>query len=104
MGLDKKPSPPKRRMEDLEEKHVDSWRDGVHSKPSKSSVEQKSRKDSVLVIIPGHEASVETIEDNMETGQEHREEEREKLSDHEREDSQEDTGKNGTVFQSISRG
>ncbi|KGL92425.1 Uncharacterized protein C1orf173, partial [Charadrius vociferus] len=94
MGLDKKPSPPKRKMEDHEEKHVGSWRDGVHSEPSKSSVEQKSRKDSVLVIIPGHEASVETIEDNMETGEEHREEEREKLSDGEREDSQEDTAKN----------
>lgn len=104
MGLDKKPSPPKRKMEDHEEKRVGSWRDGVHSEPSKSSVEQKSSKASVLVILPGHEASVETIEDKMETGQEYRKEERKKLSDRESEDSQEDTGKNGTVFQNTSRG
>ncbi|XP_054689741.1 glutamate-rich protein 3 [Grus americana] len=94
MGLDKKPSPPKRKMEDHEEKHVGSWRDGVRSEPSKSSVEQKPSKDSVLVILPGHEASVDTIEDKMETGQEYRKEERKKLSDRESEDSQEDTGKN----------
>ncbi|XP_063201329.1 glutamate-rich protein 3 isoform X4 [Chroicocephalus ridibundus] len=94
MGLDKKPSPPKRKMEAHEEKHVGSRRDGVHREPSKSTVEQKSSKDSLLVIIPGHEVSVETIEDKMETGQEYRKEEREKLSDHESEDSQEDTGKN----------
>ncbi|KAM7107379.1 glutamate-rich protein 3 [Ciconia maguari] len=94
MGLDKKPSPPKRKMEDHEEKHVGSWRDGVCSEPSKSGVEQKSSKDSVLVILPGHEASVETIEDTMETGQEYRKDERKKLSDRESEDSREDTGKN----------
>ncbi|XP_009318944.1 PREDICTED: glutamate-rich protein 3 [Pygoscelis adeliae] len=91
MGLDKKPSPPKRRMEDHEEKHVRSWRDGVRSEPSKSSVEQKSSKASVLVTLPGHEVSVETIEDKMETGQEYRKEERKKLYDRESEDSQEDT-------------
>ncbi|KFQ68137.1 Uncharacterized protein C1orf173, partial [Phaethon lepturus] len=94
MGLDKKPSLPKRKMEDHEEKHVGSWRDGVHSKPSKNSVEQKSGKDSVLIILPSHEASVETVEDEMETRQEYRKEERKKLSDRESEDSQEDTGKN----------
>ncbi|KAM6077712.1 glutamate-rich protein 3 isoform 3-T4 [Theristicus caerulescens] len=94
MGLDKKPSPPKRKMEDHEEKHVGSWRDGVRNEPSKSSVEQKSSKDSVLVILPGHEVSMETIEDKMETGQEYRKEERKKLSDRESEDSQEDTGRN----------
>ncbi|XP_068263234.1 glutamate-rich protein 3 [Nyctibius grandis] len=93
MGLDKKPSPPKRKVENHEEKHVGSWRDGVRSEPSKSSVEQKSRKTSVLVILPGHEASVETIEDKMETSQEYGKEERKKLSDHESEDSQEDTSK-----------
>ncbi|KAM6128698.1 glutamate-rich protein 3 [Phoenicopterus ruber ruber] len=94
MGLDKKPSPPKRKMEDHDEKHVGSWRDGVRSEPSKSSVEQKSSKDSVLVILPGHEVSVETIQDKMETEQEYKKEERKKLSDRENEDSQEDTGKN----------
>ncbi|KFQ16626.1 Uncharacterized protein C1orf173, partial [Leptosomus discolor] len=95
MGLDKKPSPPKRKMEeDHEEKHVVSWGDGARSEPSKSSVEHKSSKDSVLVILPGHETSVETIEDKMETVQEYRKEERKKLSDPESEDSQEDTNKN----------
>ncbi|XP_075615214.1 glutamate-rich protein 3 [Balearica regulorum gibbericeps] len=94
MDLDKKPSPPKRKMENHEEKHVGSWRDGVRNEPSKSSVEQKPSKDSVLVILPGHEVSVDTIEDKMETGQEYRKEERKKLSDRESEDSQEDTGKN----------
>ncbi|KFW91817.1 Uncharacterized protein C1orf173, partial [Phalacrocorax carbo] len=94
MGLDKKPSPPKRKMEGHEEKRVGSWRDGAHSEPSKSSVEQKSRKDSVLVILPGHEASVETIEDKMETGQEYTKEERKIIPDCKSEDSQEDTGKN----------
>lgn len=105
MGLDKKPSPPKRKIEkDYEEKQVGSWKGGAHSEPSDSSVEQKSSKDLVLVILPGHEASMETIEEKMETGQEHRGEERKKLLNHETEDSQEDTGKNGTVFQNTSRG
>ncbi|NWS64882.1 ERIC3 protein, partial [Chunga burmeisteri] len=76
MDLDKKPSPPKKKNEeDHEEKHMGSGGDGVCSEPSRSSVEQKSSKDSVLVILPGHEASVETIEDKMETGQEYRKEE-----------------------------
>ncbi|NXE13005.1 ERIC3 protein, partial [Lophotis ruficrista] len=72
MGLDKKPSPPKRKMEIHEDKHV---RDGMHSEPSKSKVEQKSRKGSVLVILPGHKASVEATEDKMETRQKYRKEE-----------------------------
>ncbi|NXW44967.1 ERIC3 protein, partial [Nyctiprogne leucopyga] len=75
MGLDKKPSPPKRTMEHHEEKHVGSWRDGVHREPSRSSVEQKSGKESVLVILPSHEVSVEAIEDKMETGRDYRKEE-----------------------------
>ncbi|NXD84607.1 ERIC3 protein, partial [Halcyon senegalensis] len=76
MSLDKKPSPPKRKIEeDHEEKCVNPWGDEVFSEPSNSSVEQKSRKSSVLVIVPGHEASVETIEDKMETEQEYRKEE-----------------------------
>ncbi|XP_040466826.1 glutamate-rich protein 3 [Falco naumanni] len=95
MGLDKKPSPPKRKMEeDYGEKRVGSWGAGVHSEPSKSSVEQKLSIDSKFVILPGHEASVETIEDKMETRQAYKEEERKKLSDRESEDSQEDTSKN----------
>ncbi|KFU87312.1 Uncharacterized protein C1orf173, partial [Chaetura pelagica] len=94
MGLDKKPSPPKRKIEAQEEKRVGSWRDGEHSEPSASSDEQKPRKESVLVILPIHEVSVETVEDTMETGLESRGEEGKKLSDHESEDSQEDNGKN----------
>ncbi|PKU29061.1 glutamate-rich protein 3 [Limosa lapponica baueri] len=104
MGLDKKPSPPKRKVEDHEEKPVGSWRDGECSEPSKSSVEQKSSKASLLVIIPGHEASVDTVEDKMENKQEHRKEEREEPSDRESEDSQKATSKNGTVLQNTGGG
>ncbi|NXY81320.1 ERIC3 protein, partial [Alcedo cyanopectus] len=76
MSLDKKPPPPKRKMEeDHEEKHVGPWGDEVCSEPQKSSVEQKASKSSVLVIVPGHEANVKTIEDKMETEQEYRKEE-----------------------------
>ncbi|NWV76694.1 ERIC3 protein, partial [Dasyornis broadbenti] len=70
MGLDKKRSPPKRKIEYTEEKHVCSWGHAVPSEPSYSSVEQKSRKSSVSVILPGHEASVETIEEMLETEEE----------------------------------
>ncbi|XP_042676007.1 LOW QUALITY PROTEIN: glutamate-rich protein 3 [Centrocercus urophasianus] len=95
MGLDKKPSPPKREMEeDCEGKQVGSWKDGVHSEPSGSSTDQKSSKESVLVILPSHEADVETVEDKMETGQDYEREEGTKLPNCEAEDSQEDTGKN----------
>ncbi|NXS56239.1 ERIC3 protein, partial [Brachypteracias leptosomus] len=76
MSLDKKPSPPKRKIEeDHEEKHVGPWVDEECSEPSKSSIEQKSSKSSVLVILPSQEANVETIEDEMETGEEPRKEE-----------------------------
>ncbi|NWW82569.1 ERIC3 protein, partial [Climacteris rufus] len=75
MGLDKKLSPPKMKMEYREEEHVCSWGYAVHSEPSDSSVEQKSRKNSVLVILPGHEASVETVEETLGTGEKFRKEE-----------------------------
>ncbi|OXB54526.1 hypothetical protein ASZ78_005923, partial [Callipepla squamata] len=95
MGLDKKPSPPKRETEEnCEEKQVSSWKDGVHSEPSGSSVDQKPSKETVLVILPRHEADVETIEDKMETTQDYGREEGTKLSNCETEDIQEDTGKN----------
>ncbi|XP_042729781.1 glutamate-rich protein 3 isoform X2 [Lagopus leucura] len=95
MGLDKKPSPPKREMEeDCGGKQVGSWKDGVHSEPSGSSTDQKSSKESVLVILPSHKADVETVEDKMETGQDYQREEGTKLPNCETEDSQEDTGKN----------
>ncbi|XP_074784432.1 LOW QUALITY PROTEIN: uncharacterized protein LOC141971170 [Athene noctua] len=93
MGLDNKPVPPKKKMEeDREENPVGSGADGVCIgdgvciEPGKSSIEQK---DSVLVISPCVEANVQTIEDKMETGQENREEGK-KLSDCEHEGSQED--------------
>lgn len=105
MGLDKKPSPPKRKVEEDHEKRCEgSLGDGARSQPSQSSAEQKLRKGSLVVVLPCQEASAETTEDKMETGEEYRKEERKKLSDHESEDSQEDTSKNGTVFQSTSRG
>ncbi|XP_031410735.1 glutamate-rich protein 3 isoform X2 [Meleagris gallopavo] len=95
MGLDKKPSPPKREMEeDCEGKQVGSWKDGVHSEPSGSSADQKSSKESVLVVLPSHKADVETVEDIMETGLDYEREEGTKLPNCETEDSQEDTGKN----------
>ncbi|NXJ12814.1 ERIC3 protein, partial [Odontophorus gujanensis] len=76
MGLDKKPSPPKRETEeDCEEKQAGSWKDGDHSEPSGSSVDQKPSKESVLVILPRHEADVETVEDKMETRQDYGREE-----------------------------
>ncbi|NXG79019.1 ERIC3 protein, partial [Baryphthengus martii] len=76
LSLDKKPSPPKRKIQkDHEEKHVGPWGDEMLSEPSKSSVQQKSSRSSVLVIVPAHEASVESTEEKMETGQEDRKEE-----------------------------
>ncbi|KFV11116.1 Uncharacterized protein C1orf173, partial [Pterocles gutturalis] len=92
MGLDKTLSPPKRKV-DREEKPVGSWRDGAPSEPGKGGAERKSSKDSVVVILPGHEAGVETVEGKRETGQEDRGEEGKKLSDGESEDSQEDAGR-----------
>uniref|UniRef100_A0A8B9F706 DUF4590 domain-containing protein n=1 Tax=Amazona collaria TaxID=241587 RepID=A0A8B9F706_9PSIT len=92
MGLDKEPSPPKRKVkEDHEEKHVGSWGNGAYSEPSKSCVEQKPRRNSVLVILPSHKAAVETAEGEMETKQRHGKEEMKKPVDRESEDSQEDT-------------
>ncbi|NXS30391.1 ERIC3 protein, partial [Pomatostomus ruficeps] len=75
MDLDNKLSPPKRKTEYHEKEHVCSWGYAVHSEPSNSSAEQKSRKNSVLVILPGHEASVETVEKTLETEEEYRKEE-----------------------------
>ncbi|XP_071421291.1 glutamate-rich protein 3 isoform X3 [Pithys albifrons albifrons] len=94
MGLDKKLPPPKRKIEYRVDKHVGSWEYAMHSEPSNSSVEQKSVKNSVLVIVPGHEASVETLEEKLETGEEYREEEMTNQSSNESEDSQEDISKN----------
>ncbi|NXH16126.1 ERIC3 protein, partial [Bucco capensis] len=67
MSLDKKPSPPKRKVQEV---HEGSWRDGACSEPRKGSAEQKAGKASVLVTLPRPEASVEDAEEKMETGQE----------------------------------
>ncbi|KAM9008589.1 glutamate-rich protein 3 isoform 4-T4 [Ara ararauna] len=92
MGLDKEPSPPKRKVkEDHEEKHVGSWGNGACSEPSKSCVEQKPRRNSVLVILPSHKTAVETAEGEMETKQQYGKEEMKKPADHESKDGQEDT-------------
>uniref|UniRef100_A0A8V5G0W7 DUF4590 domain-containing protein n=1 Tax=Melopsittacus undulatus TaxID=13146 RepID=A0A8V5G0W7_MELUD len=95
MGLDKEPSPPKRKVEeDHEEKYVGFWGDGACSEPSKSRVEQKSRRNSVLVILPSHGATMETAGGEMKTKWEYGKEEMKKPADREREDRQEDTIKN----------
>ncbi|XP_062437525.1 glutamate-rich protein 3 [Rhea pennata] len=95
MGLDKKPSPPKRKMEEDHEKQAGSLRDEVHREPNERSVEQKTgKKKSMLVILSGHGTSEEPVEDKMETGKEYRRQEMKELSDRETEDSQEDSGKN----------
>ncbi|NWX25373.1 ERIC3 protein, partial [Notiomystis cincta] len=75
MGLDKKLSSPKTRIEYHEETHVYSWGHAMHSETSDSSVEQNSSENSVLVILPGHEASMETVEEILETEDEYRKEE-----------------------------
>lgn len=104
MGLDKKLCTPKRKIEYREERHVCSWEHAVHSEPSNSSVEQNSSKNSELVILPGYEASMETVEETLETGEEYRREEMKNQSSQESKDSQEDISKNGIVFPNMSRG
>ncbi|XP_068809660.1 glutamate-rich protein 3 isoform X2 [Struthio camelus] len=91
MGLDKKPSPPKRKVEEDHEKQAGSLRDGVHRELSESNAEQKIGKDSVLVILSGYGASVAPMEDKMETEEDYRREEMKELSDRETQDSQKDT-------------
>uniref|UniRef100_A0A8C3GX78 Glutamate rich 3 n=1 Tax=Corvus moneduloides TaxID=1196302 RepID=A0A8C3GX78_CORMO len=94
MGLDKKLSTSNRKIEYHEERHVYSWEHTVHCEPSNSCVEQKSSKNSESVILLGHEASVETVDETLETGEEYRREEMENQSSQESEESQEDTSKN----------
>ncbi|NWI87384.1 ERIC3 protein, partial [Pitta sordida] len=73
MGLDKKP--PRRKVEYSVEEHEASWDYGVHSESCNSSGERKSVKNSVLVVLPSHEVSVETIEEKLDSGEEYRGEE-----------------------------
>ncbi|NWX66474.1 ERIC3 protein, partial [Promerops cafer] len=76
MGLDKKLCPPKRKSRYRKKQHICSCAPYcVHSVPCGSSMEQKSTRDSVSVIVPSHEASAETVEEILETGEESSEEE-----------------------------
>ncbi|NWV18444.1 ERIC3 protein, partial [Origma solitaria] len=75
MGLDKKLSPPKRKIKYHEEKDVCSCGHALHSDPSISIVEEKSRENSMSVTLPGHEASVGTVEETLETEEEYSKEE-----------------------------
>ncbi|NWV59473.1 ERIC3 protein, partial [Malurus elegans] len=78
LGLDKKPSPPKRKREFQEEKVPESsWECAVHSEPSSNSIpfEQKSGQDSLSVILPAQEASEETVGETVETEEDDRKEE-----------------------------
>ncbi|NXP75101.1 ERIC3 protein, partial [Ramphastos sulfuratus] len=77
MNMDKKLSPPKKAEKSHEEKHMHFL--SMQSQPGDGSVGENSRKDSVVVILPSPEA----CEDELETGEELREEEREELSDDE---------------------
>ncbi|NWT60379.1 ERIC3 protein, partial [Erythrocercus mccallii] len=74
MGLDKQLSPPKKRKCRCHQKHVCCWGHAVCGDPCDSGTEQKSTEESVS-IIPVHEASVETVEETLETLEESSEEE-----------------------------
>nr|XP_014432651.1 glutamate-rich protein 3 isoform X2 [Pelodiscus sinensis] len=91
MGLDKKPSPPKKKMKaDYGEKQEDSVKDEEHSEPSEGSVEQEATKHSTADISsPGKDQ--EPAEDNVEIGEEERKEETQEGP--ESEDDQENASK-----------
>ncbi|NXO84539.1 ERIC3 protein, partial [Sitta europaea] len=72
MGLDKKLCPPKRKARRHCDKHLCCC---GHALPCASSTEEKSKGNSESVTIQNHEASVETIEETLETREESSEEE-----------------------------
>ncbi|NXA80093.1 ERIC3 protein, partial [Thryothorus ludovicianus] len=72
MGLDKKLCPPKRKARRFHDMHVCCW---GHAVPCASSIELKSKEDSESVTEPGHEVSMETVEETLETGEESSKEE-----------------------------
>ncbi|XP_025057613.1 glutamate-rich protein 3 isoform X2 [Alligator sinensis] len=74
MGLDKKPSPPKKEMkEDTKERLEESMKVIEPNEPSESSTEQEANKESALVISSAQEK--EPSEDKMEIEEEERKEE-----------------------------
>uniref|UniRef100_A0A674JXN1 DUF4590 domain-containing protein n=1 Tax=Terrapene triunguis TaxID=2587831 RepID=A0A674JXN1_9SAUR len=87
MGLDKTPSPPKKKMkEDYGEKQEDSVKDEEHNEPSEGSVEQEATKHSTVEISSAHGESQEPAE-------EEREEETQEGPEAESEDDQENASK-----------
>ncbi|XP_039339149.1 glutamate-rich protein 3 isoform X7 [Mauremys reevesii] len=94
MGLDKKPSPPKKKMkEDYGEKQEDSVKDEENNEPSEGSVEQEVTKHSTVEISSAHGEGQEPAEDSVEIGEEEREEETQKGPEDESEDDQENASK-----------
>ncbi|TFK11079.1 membrane primary amine oxidase-like [Platysternon megacephalum] len=94
MGLDKKPSPPKKKMkEDYGEKQEDSVKDEEHNEPSEGSIEQEAAKHSTVEISSAHGEGQEPAEDSVEIGEEEREEETQKGPEDEFEDDQENASK-----------
>ncbi|XP_067419421.1 glutamate-rich protein 3 [Emydura macquarii macquarii] len=95
MGLDKKPSPPKKKMkEDDGEKQEDSVKDEEHNEPSEGSIEQEANKHSTAEMSSAHGEGQEPAEDNVEMGEEGREEETQQGAEDEYEDDQETASKN----------
>ncbi|NXU38735.1 ERIC3 protein, partial [Drymodes brunneopygia] len=75
MGLDKKPSPPRRKIKFLEEDPVCCWEHAMYCEPSDCSLRQKPKKSSVVIIRPRCGTSVETVDETLGTGEECSEEE-----------------------------
>ncbi|NXB76003.1 ERIC3 protein, partial [Donacobius atricapilla] len=75
MGLDKKLCPPKKRKTWCRHKHVCCRGHAVHCDQCDGSTGQKSREGSASVIIPCHEARVETAGETLEAAGESSEEE-----------------------------
>ncbi|XP_074859455.1 glutamate-rich protein 3 isoform X2 [Carettochelys insculpta] len=74
MGLDKKPSPPKKKMkEDNGEKQEDSVKDEEHRELSEGRSEQEAIKHSIAEMSSSHEESQEPAKDKVVLGEEKRE-------------------------------
>uniref|UniRef100_A0A8C3IDM6 Glutamate rich 3 n=1 Tax=Chrysemys picta bellii TaxID=8478 RepID=A0A8C3IDM6_CHRPI len=94
MGLDKNPSPPKKKMkEDYGEKQEDSVKDEEHNEPSEGSVEQEATKHLTVEISSAHGEGKEPAEDSVEIAEEEREEETQEGPEDESEDDQENASK-----------
>ncbi|XP_032638021.1 glutamate-rich protein 3 isoform X2 [Chelonoidis abingdonii] len=94
MGLDKKPSPPKKKMkEDYGEKQEDSMKDEENSEPSEGGIEQEVTKHSTVEISSAHGEGQEPTEDSVEIGEEEGEEETQEGPLDESEDDQENASK-----------